>query len=106
MTMERNRKSVRIKDYDYSHAGAYFVTICTQNRECLFGDIADGEMVLNDAGKIVNEEWLRTAKLRLWENVEIDTYAIMPNHIHGIIVINHGRGVLQYAFVNLAWRLN
>jgi REP element-mobilizing transposase RayT len=95
--MERNRKSVRIKDYDYSQPGAYFVTICTRNRECMFGEIIDGEMVLNRFGIIVNEEWLRTAILRVWETVEIDTYIIMPNHVHGIVVINHGRGVLQYA---------
>jgi putative transposase len=58
MTTEHNserhrRKSIRIKDYDYSQAGAYFVTICTHNRECLFGEVADGEMRLNDLGEIV-----------------------------------------------------
>ena len=46
-----HRRSIRLKEYDYSQNGAYFVTICVQNRECLFGEIVDGEMVLNDAGK-------------------------------------------------------
>ena len=87
-----NRQSSRLKDYDYSQPGAYFITICTKNKESLFGEIVDGEMVLNRFGIIVNEEWLRTPELR--GNVEIDTYTIMPNHFHGIIVINQGRGVL------------
>jgi len=96
MTDEYNshRQSVRLKGYDYSQSGAYFVTICTRNRECLFGEIADGEMYLNQCGSIVRDEWLRTAELR--ENVEVDTCVVMPNHIHGIIVINCRGTVLPY----------
>jgi len=80
-----NRRSVRLPGYDYSQPGAYFVTICTQNRACLYGDIIDGKMMLNANGLIVHEEWQKTAEMRL--NVVLDTFVIMPNHIHGILVI-------------------
>ena len=75
------RRSIRLREYDYSSAGAYFVTICTQNRECLFGDVVDGQMVLNRWGEIVRSEWLKTAEIR--SNVVIDEFVIMPNHLHG-----------------------
>lgn len=81
-----NRHSLRLKEYDYSSAGAYFVTICAHNRECLFGDIIDGEMVLNDAGKMV-EEWWDTIPSR-YPNTEIDVFVVMPNHFHGIVYIH------------------
>lgn len=89
-----NRKSIRLKEYDYSQKGAYFVTICVQNRECLFGDIIDGKMVLNKYGEIAKNEWLKTAEIR--ENIHLDTFVVMPNHIHGIVVIN-GRGTARRA---------
>jgi REP element-mobilizing transposase RayT len=81
--------------YDYAQAGAYFVTICTQGRACLFGDILDAEMRLNAYGSAVHEEWLRTAELR--HNVELDVFTIMPNHLHGIVVITDGRGTARRA---------
>ena len=91
-----HRHSIRLKGYDYSQAGAYFVTICTHNKACVFGDVVDGEMRLNEYGAIVKDEWLRTDTLR--ENVVIDEYIIMPNHIHGIVIImGDGRGTLQRA---------
>jgi putative transposase len=80
-----NRRSIRLKEYDYSQPGVYFVNIVTQNSECVFGDAADGKLMLNDAGKIVRNEWLKTAEIRL--NVQLDTFVVMPNHLHGIIVI-------------------
>ncbi len=86
-----HRRSIRLKGYDYSQAGAYFVTIVTWQREMLFGDIVNGEMVLNDFGKIVFEkwQWLETQ----YEYVELGTWVIMPNHFHGILVIHDdGRG--------------
>lgn len=86
---KHHRRSIRLHGYDYAQAGAYFVTICTQNRECLFGDIEDGEMRLNDYGRVVEEEWLRTATIR--REVELDAFIVMPNHVHGIIVINAER---------------
>lgn len=80
-----HRHSIRLNDYDYSQAGAYFVTLCAWQRECLFGEIVNGEMVLNDMGQIVLEEWERTPKMR--SNVELDIYSIMPNHFHAIISV-------------------
>jgi len=59
------RRAVRLRGYNYSHAGAYFVTICTKDRECLFGDIVDVEMRTNDKGAIVHTEWLRTTEIRI-----------------------------------------
>ena len=91
-----HRHSIRLKGYDYSQAGAYFVTICTHNKACVFGDVVDGEMRLNEYGAIVKDEWLRTDTLR--ENVVIDEYIIMPNHIHGIVIImGNGRGMARRA---------
>ena len=81
----RNRRSVRLKGYDYAGAGAYFVTICVQNRECLFGRIADGQMVLNDAGMMIQTVWNEIPPH--YPGIEIDASVVMPNHIHGIIVI-------------------
>ena len=86
-----HRHSIRLKDYDYSQAGAYFVTICAWQRECLFGEIANGEMVLNDMGRIVVEEWRKTAQMR--SNVELDIYSIMPNHFHAIVSVHDNVGV-------------
>jgi putative transposase len=79
-----HRRSIRLKGYDYSMAGAYFVTIVAWRREMLFGGIVNGTMVLNEWGQIVRDEWERTAIVR--PNVELGTYVIMPNHIHGVLV--------------------
>jgi REP element-mobilizing transposase RayT len=79
-----HRRSIRLKGYDYSQAGMYFVTICTQNRECLFGKITNGEMVLNDAGRMV-QKWCAGLPHK-FSNIELNTYVIMPNHFHGIII--------------------
>jgi REP element-mobilizing transposase RayT len=88
-----HRRSIRLAGYDYASEGGYYVTIVTQGRACLFGEVVDGEMRLNDFGRIVHEEWYRTAKLR--PNVEIleDEFVVMPNHVHGIVWIeDDGRG--------------
>ncbi|MBN2039158.1 MAG: hypothetical protein JW864_03895 [Spirochaetes bacterium] len=91
-----HRRSIRLKEYDYSSAGAYFVTICTQNRECVFGEIINDNMILNKYGEIVADEWLKTPEIR--KNVGLDSWIVMPNHFHCIIIINYScRGVLQYA---------
>ena len=79
------RKSIRLKGYDYSRAGMYFITICTYNRDCLFGEIVNEEIILNEYGRIVEEEILKTAEIR--KNIKIDKFVIMPNHIHLIIEI-------------------
>jgi putative transposase len=78
-------ESTRLPGWDYAGAGWYFVTICTRNRECLFGDIVDGEMHLSSIGEIVAEEWQKTPDIR--PNVVLDEWVIMPNHLHGIIII-------------------
>jgi len=80
-----HRRSVRLQDYDYSHAGAYFVTICTFERECLFGEIIDGKMCLTAAGVCI-EKWWHLLPER-YPDIEIDAFVVMPNHIHGIILI-------------------
>ena len=83
---KHHRKSVRLKEYDYSKPNAYFITICTYNKECIFGAIINGEMQLNAYGKIVENEWLKTPTIRPY--VLLDKYIIMPNHFHGIIIID------------------
>jgi REP element-mobilizing transposase RayT len=80
-----HRRSIRLQDYDYSSEGAYFVTMCTQNRECLFGEIVNGQMILNGHGKIVEQCWNDLPNH--YDNIELDAYVIMPDHFHGIIFI-------------------
>ena len=84
-----HRRSIRLKSYDYSQAGLYFITICTQNRLCLFGEIGDGVMVLNDAGEMVHRQWRALADR--FDSVELDEIVIMPNHLHGIIELVSGQ---------------
>ncbi|WP_111611071.1 transposase [Algoriphagus yeomjeoni] len=79
------RKSIRLKGYDYSQAGLYFITICCQHRACLFGDVVDGKMILNAAGTMINTEWLKLPER--FKNIELHEYVIMPNHFHGILEI-------------------
>ncbi len=83
---KHHRRSVRLKGYDYSDPGAYYVTICAWNRECIFGEIIDGEMKLNEFGKVVQREWLCSSKIR--HEIELDEFVVMPNHFHGIVFIN------------------
>jgi len=78
------RRVIRLQGYDYSQAGAYFVTVCTQNRTPLFGDVVDGDLLLNDAGRMVTAEWL--ALPARFPTIELDAFVVMPNHLHGIIV--------------------
>jgi REP element-mobilizing transposase RayT len=80
-----HRKSIRLKEYDYSHNGAYFVTLCVNNMMCLFGDVVDGKMGLNDAGKMVQTMWNDLSKR--FPEIQLDVCVIMPNHVHGIISI-------------------
>lgn len=80
-----NRRSPRLAAFDYRRPGAYFVTICTRGKRCLLGRVAEGEVLLSEAGRIAEEEWLRTAERRPY--VVLDTQVVMPNHIHGLIII-------------------
>ena len=82
-----NRRSIRLKEYDYSQDGYYYVTICTRNRECWFGDIVNGEMKLSDIGKIVEQYWIEITKH--FDNTLLDVFVMMPNHLHGIVVIEN-----------------
>jgi REP element-mobilizing transposase RayT len=79
------RKSIRLKEYDYSQPGEYFVTICTYNHECLLGVIVKDEMQLSQMGTIAHQCLMETPKHS--PNVALDEFVVMPNHIHGIIVI-------------------
>lgn len=79
------RRSIRLQWYDYTQAGAYFLTLCAHNRQCLFGDIVDGTMRLNELGKIVEDQWLQTAFLR--REITLDAWVVMPNHFHGLLTM-------------------
>ena len=87
---KHRRRSIRLQGYDYSQPGAYFVTICTRNKACLFGEVVDGDMVCNAYGHIVGEEWHRSSDIR--RELQLDAFVAMPNHIHGIVIL-HGDDV-------------
>ncbi|MEO6458174.1 MAG: hypothetical protein ABIO92_07860 [Chloroflexia bacterium] len=89
-TYEHNRRSLRLKDYDYSVAGAHFVTICTQGHVyvCLFGQAIEGRIELSDARETVTKRWEKIPSK--FPTIEIDSYVVMPNHFHGILVITKG----------------
>jgi len=82
-----HRRSIRLKGYDYTQPGAYFVTLVTHHRAMLFGQVVDGEMVLNPLGEIVREEWFRSAEIRAEIELFPAEFVVMPNHIHGIVWI-------------------
>ena len=82
---KHRRRSIRLKGYDYSQEGAYFVTVCTQNRECRFGNVVNGEMVLNDAGRMVQTVWDQIPDN--YPGIKTDAFVVMPNHVHGIIIV-------------------
>jgi REP element-mobilizing transposase RayT len=82
------RHSIRLPGYDYARPGAYFVTICTKSGESVFGAVVEGEVRLKEAGRIVQEEWARSASVR--REIVLDEYVIMPNHLHGIVLIKVG----------------
>ncbi|HEY4485832.1 MAG TPA: transposase [Nitrospiria bacterium] len=80
-----HRRSIRLKAHDYSQIGAYFVSLCAQDRVCLFGEITDGKMEPNNAGRMIARWWAELN--RKFPTVETDEYVVMPNHFHGIVVI-------------------
>lgn len=86
---KHHRRSIRLPDHDYGSPGAYFVTICVQGGECLLGEVVDGEMRLNEWGQIASHYWNRIPKH--FGHVRLDGWVVMPNHMHGIVVIV-GRG--------------
>lgn len=80
-----HRRSIRLRSFDYASAGAYFVTVVTQGRECLFGDVVGGVMVLNDRGRMVWDVWQDIPQR--YPGVDTDAFVVMPNHIHGVVVV-------------------
>lgn len=84
------RRSIRLKDYDYSQAGAYFVTVCAWRKENMFGEISEGKVSYSDVGEIISDVWRKLPDR--FASIELDEFVIMPNHIHGIIVLNVGAG--------------
>ncbi len=90
MTLYKNKyriESPRCQSWDYTSNGYYFVTICTHNRQYFFGDVVKDKMQLSAVGEIVAEEWQKTAQLRSY--IALDEWIVMPNHLHGIIIINN-----------------
>lgn len=84
-----HRRTIRLKDFDYSQSGAYFVTICTKNRQCIFGKIQEGKMQLSASGRVAAAQWQQLPDR--FPALELGEWIVMPNHIHGILVIS-GRG--------------
>jgi putative transposase len=80
---EHHRRSIRLRNYDYAQEGAYFITICSRNRECLFGDIVDSQMKLNEPDTMIDNALKQLG--RRFAKVGIDAYVVMPNHVHAIL---------------------
>ena len=89
---KHHRRSLRLKGYDYSQKGAYYVTIVAWRRECLFGEVVNGDVKLSSYGEIVQKWWDEIP--RHFQNVETGAFIIMPNHVHGIIIITARRGTV------------
>jgi putative transposase len=86
-----HRRSIRLKGYDYSQTGLYFITFCCQDRACLFGNVINGKMILNAAGKIADTCWLEIPDH--FPQIVLHKHVIMPNHVHGIIeIVGEKRG--------------
>lgn len=98
--MRNYRKSTRLEGYDYSQNGAYFLTLCCQNRRSWFGKIFEGEMQLNRCGEVVFEEWNKTATIR--HEVLLDEFVVMPNHFHAILVLTNNSAA---ATVGATWQV-
>jgi len=95
-------ESARLNNWDYGSAGRYFITICTKNREHYFGEIQNGQMILSDIGKCAHREWVRTPLLRPDMDLLLGEFIVMPNHVHGIIIIGkneYNSGGYNYPFL-------
>ena len=96
---KHHRRSIRLQGYDYASAGGYYVTIVAWQRECLFGAVVNketpqgGNVVLSKFGLVAKQQWEKLPKR--FPNIELGAYMIMPNHMHGIIVITDGRGMAE-----------
>ncbi len=85
--VSRRRRSLRLRQYDYAQAGAYFVTICTHRYRALFGEVVEGQMHLNELGELVRQEWFRSTQIRREIQLNAEEFVVMPNHVHGIVWI-------------------
>jgi putative transposase len=92
---KHRRHSLRLQGYDYTQEGAYFVTVCMRNRACLFGDISDGKMILNDAVRPAEKCWKDIPAH--FPDIELDEFVIMPNHVHGILSITAAVGAKKFS---------
>jgi putative transposase len=99
-----HRRSMRLRGYDYSQSGVYFVTVCTSGRECFFARILDGEMMLSDAGAQVKEVWEQLPDR--YPNIQLDAFVIKPNHMHGIVILTQPPDVLDPVGASLVGALN
>ncbi len=95
----RGRRSIRLRGYDYGQAGAYFVTICTQDRARVFGVVVDGQMRLSAAGRMVDEAWREM--FQRYHGMQEDAFVVMPDHVHGVVVLQ-GRGHFDAASAGAA----
>ena len=91
ISQKPNRKSLRLRHFDYSQNSYYFITICTKNKQNFFGKIDKDKIILNELARIVQERWYWLQEN--FEYVEIDEFVVMPNHVHGIIIINNEKCV-------------
>jgi len=87
---KHNRRSIRLKGYDYTQSGYYFITICTERRSCLFGAIDNQKLTLTEFGQIAFAYW--QAIPEHFPRIELDRFVIMPNHVHGILIMNDEKG--------------
>lgn len=87
------RRSIRLRGFDYSRAGVYYVTLCTEDRLCLFGDVVDGVMHLNDAGRMADEFMVGLPDR--YPNITVDCHQVMPNHVHAVLIIADRPGIID-----------
>src|SRR4051812_30384615 len=90
-----HRRSYRLKGYDYSQEGLYFLTICVQDRACIFGQIINDEMILNNFGRTAEESWKEITAH--FPNAVLHDHVVMPNHVHGIIELTAAVGANNYS---------
>ncbi|MDD4013918.1 MAG: hypothetical protein PHW14_06985 [Candidatus Omnitrophica bacterium] len=93
--MPGKRRSVRLRNYDYTRQGAYYVTVCANDRKCVFGDVRDGEMVLNEYGEFADKYWNEIPEH--FPHITLDEHITMPNHVHGILIITGHVGANNYS---------
>jgi REP element-mobilizing transposase RayT len=86
-----HRRSIRLQGYDYTSPGAYYVTLCSFGKQCIFGRVVNDQMHENECGKIVRQQWFESARIR--QELELDAFTVMPNHLHGILWIVRPNGV-------------